>query len=499
MRARGDAEVAISPRPRELAADFNLPAHVERRRDARDRLAQQRHHTHGGQQRDGALRSLWVVEVRGGDLAAQAIGCAGALSQHAALAVPSLLVDGRPLCVRVVEGEVVNLLLALIDVDAVVPAILQQVVQRRRASLLRADHEEGRHATREPRVPPLQQRPGIGARRHLAEPRVAQADGLEYLIVGEGKRLEERSAAPVDARLGPRAVVRVAAAHLAAGEVQQEGRRIVAPHRRLERAPATHEAARELRPVAVHREVALQPRLGAPELGLRVKQVHQAALVVVPERVAQRRRGERRPRAQQRAAPVGDAEQHRAGVDALRVALLVRHAVVAPKDEVNAGGLVPLKRHREVHVDEDGVVVHPEQPARAADRGAALLGEHRQECHLVPLATQVPRTQQLGRRPRAIAVARGVLPLVLERELNHVVAVQRRARRRLCGGDDQQLQRRHCRSLVLQCIAWPAAGATLRRVLGRRRVVPRDLRDVKHDSEAGQCEHPPRLQPHARP
>ena len=51
-------------------------------------------------------------------------------------------------------------------------------------------------APRQPRVPPLEQRAGAGARCHLAQPRVAQTDGLEYLVVGKGEGLEKGRAAP---------------------------------------------------------------------------------------------------------------------------------------------------------------------------------------------------------------------------------------------------------------------------------------------------------------
>ena len=64
-----DPVVAVRSRPRQLAADLDLPAHVERRDEPSDGLPQQRDDPARRHERRDALRRLWVVEVRGRDLA----------------------------------------------------------------------------------------------------------------------------------------------------------------------------------------------------------------------------------------------------------------------------------------------------------------------------------------------------------------------------------------------------------------------------------------------
>mmetsp|Transcript_13893 Transcript_13893/g.41233 ORF Transcript_13893/g.41233 Transcript_13893/m.41233 type:complete len:463 (-) Transcript_13893:1056-2444(-) len=97
---RRDAIVAIGARPRELAADLDLPLHVERRHEPRDGLAQQDDNLGRRQQLRGALRRLGVVEVRGRYLATHLVALA--LAQPVAAAVEALLVDERPLAEVVV-------------------------------------------------------------------------------------------------------------------------------------------------------------------------------------------------------------------------------------------------------------------------------------------------------------------------------------------------------------------------------------------------------------
>ena len=70
-----------------------------------------------------ALGCLWVVEVRRAHLAAHLV--ASALAQPLAAAVEALLVDEWTLAEVVVPRKVVDLLLAVVHLDALVPALLQ--------------------------------------------------------------------------------------------------------------------------------------------------------------------------------------------------------------------------------------------------------------------------------------------------------------------------------------------------------------------------------------
>lgn len=254
--------------------------------------------------------------------------------------------------------------------------------------------------------------------RHHAKTRVAHAHALEGEVIGEGERLHERAPAVVHPRFGPRAVVRVAPAHLAARVVKHERYAIVAPHGRLERGPPTHELADVRRPVPVHREVAFEQSRPAPEGRARVQHMHEPALVVVAQRRPQRRRRDRGPRREQAARPGGAAEKHDARVDPLRVPLFVGHLVVAPHDELDPRRLVLVQREREVHVAKDGVVVDPEEPFDSARGARVRLGEHGEQRHLVPLPAQVPRAQQLCRGPHRVAMQSRILQLILEGELD---------------------------------------------------------------------------------
>ena len=81
---------------------------------------------------------------------------------------------------------------------------------------------------------------------------------MEHLIVAKGVRLEKGRVALFDARVVPRAILRVAAAHLAASVLDDEGDLVVAPHGLGEGLGALDPLARIVHPVAVHCEVALE-------------------------------------------------------------------------------------------------------------------------------------------------------------------------------------------------------------------------------------------------
>mmetsp|Transcript_13402 Transcript_13402/g.40099 ORF Transcript_13402/g.40099 Transcript_13402/m.40099 type:complete len:230 (+) Transcript_13402:888-1577(+) len=225
LLARGEPLEAVAPSPGQLAANLDLPSHVKGRDEARRRLAQQQHDLGKGEQRKRALGGARVVEVSGRDLAPDLVLPAWASAQLRALAVPPCLVAGRAHGVVVVEGEVVHLLLALVERDARVPARAEHVVQRRGASLLRPDNQEAWHAASQLCVPSKEGGPLGGPHPWHAQSCVAQPEPPQRLVVREDVVRREGGDALRHAAVGPGAVEGVAATHLAARVVHDDRQR----------------------------------------------------------------------------------------------------------------------------------------------------------------------------------------------------------------------------------------------------------------------------------
>eukprot|EP00964_Phaeocystis_antarctica_P022336 scaffold12384_cov56-Phaeocystis_antarctica.AAC.1 len=130
-------------------------------------------------------------------------------------------------------------------------------------------------------------------------------------------------------------------------------------------------------------------------------------------------------------------------VDALRV---------APDDEVDSCGVVVGEGEDELHVGEDGVVVHPQHPLDAClgvglglglglgfiGLGLGLRVGASTRClgrGCSPGGLEVPRGDELRAPPHLVPVQRRVHELVAQREAHDPVAPPRRARQRLVGGD----------------------------------------------------------------
>ena len=82
-------------------------------------------------------------------------------------------------------------------------------------------------------------------------------------------------------------------------------------------------------------------------------------------------RGERGDLRHQLARPLALAQQEDPRVESLDVVGAEDSLRVAPDDKIDAGGVVVVKGEGEVHVGEDGVVVHPQHPLDALKEAAA--------------------------------------------------------------------------------------------------------------------------------
>ena len=167
-----------------------------------------------------------------------------------------------------------------------------------------------------------------------------------------------------DTGVVPRAVLRVAAAHLAAGVLHDEGHLIVAPHGAVQRLAPLDPLASVVHPVAVHREVALEQHLVLPLARLRMQDPSEGALLgdaaFVANLPSNGRRGKRGHLGHQLTAPLALAQQEDARIQALDVVGAEDALRVAPDHQVDSRLVVHIKGEGEVHVGEDRVIVHPE-------------------------------------------------------------------------------------------------------------------------------------------
>jgi len=152
----------------------------------------------------------------------------------------------------------VDLLLARVHLDVVVPAALEQEVEGGGAALLRADDQEAGQAARHAHVALVELRRGQRSHEVRVHRQVAQPQWVERLVVAEGVGLQEGRLALAHALVVPRAVFRVSSAHLAARILHDKGDLVLPPHWLCQPPLPLLPLACVVHPVAVHCEVTLE-------------------------------------------------------------------------------------------------------------------------------------------------------------------------------------------------------------------------------------------------